>query len=67
MIALTDDLEFEGSVIGQVVEGQEILESLKEERTPCFGSQSSESCQTEEELEKMPSPLTIEGIEVRPA
>jgi len=63
VIALRDELEFEGSVIGQVVEGQEILESL-EERVPCFGSQSSESCQTEEEL---PPALTIEGIEVQPA
>jgi peptidyl-prolyl cis-trans isomerase B (cyclophilin B) len=63
VIALRDELEFEGSVIGQVVEGQEILESL-EERAPCFGSQSSESCQTEEEL---PPALTIEDIEVLPA
>ena len=63
VIALTDKLEFEGSIIGQVVKGQEILESLKE-RTPCFGSQSSESCQTEEEL---PPALIIEDIEVQPA
>jgi len=63
VIALRDELEFEGSVIGQVVEGQEILESL-EERTPCFGSQSSESCQTEEEL---PPALIIEDVEVQPA
>lgn len=63
VIALTDGLEFEGSVIGQVVSGQEILESL-EERTPCFGSQSSESCQTEEEL---PPALIIEDVEVQPA
>lgn len=63
VIALRDELEFEGSVIGQVVEGQEILESLQR-RTPCFGSQSSESCQTEEEL---PSALIIEDVEVQPA
>jgi cyclophilin family peptidyl-prolyl cis-trans isomerase len=63
VIALADELEFEGSVIGQVVSGQEILESLAE-RTPCFGSQSSESCQTEEEL---PPALIIENIEVQPA
>jgi len=63
VIALRDELEFEGSVIGQVVEGQEILESL-EERTPCFGSQSSESCQTEEEL---PPALIVEDVEVQPA
>jgi len=63
VIALTDELQFEGSVIGQVVKGQKILESLTE-RTPCFGSQSSESCQTEEEL---PPALIIEDIEVKPA
>ena len=63
VIALGDELEFEGSVIGQVVSGQEILESL-EERAPCFGSQSSESCQTEEEL---PPALIIENVEVQPA
>lgn len=61
VIALRDELQFEGSVIGQVVKGQEILESL-ERRTPCFGSQFSESCQTEEEL---PPPLTIRDVEVR--
>jgi len=63
VIALRDELEFEGSVIGEVVEGQEILESL-EERVPCFGSRLSEFCQTEEEL---PSALTIEDVEVKPA
>jgi cyclophilin family peptidyl-prolyl cis-trans isomerase len=63
VIALRDELQFEGSVIGQVVKGQEILESL-ERRTPCFGSQFRESCQTEEEL---PPPLTIKDVEVRPA
>lgn len=63
VIALRDELQFEGSVIGQVVKGQEILESL-ERRTPCFGSQFSESCQTEEEL---PPPLTTEDVAVRPA
>ncbi len=63
VIALRDKLEFEGSVIGQVVEGQDILEK-QPERAPCFGSQSSESCQTEEEL---PPALTIEDIEVKPA
>jgi len=62
VIALTDEMEFEGSVIGQVVEGQEILESLKE-RTPCFGSQSGESCQTKEEL---PPALIIKDIAVQP-
>jgi peptidyl-prolyl cis-trans isomerase B (cyclophilin B) len=63
VIALTDGIEFEGSVIGQVTKGQDILKSL-ERRTPCFGSQSSESCQTEEEL---PPALIIEGVEVKPA
>lgn len=65
VIALTADGEFEGSVIGEVIEGQEILESL-ERRIPCFGSQPSESnpCQTEEEL---PPPLIIEDLIVQPA
>ena len=63
VIALADELEFEGSVIGQVVSGQEILESLAE-RTPCFGSQSSASCQTKEEL---PPALIIEDVIVQPA
>lgn len=63
VIALRDELEFEGSIIGQVVKGKEILESLKE-RTPCFGSQTSESCQPEEEL---PAALIIENLEVQPA
>jgi len=63
VIALRDELPFEGSVIGKVVEGQDILQSLKE-RTPCFGSQSSESCQTEDDL---PPALIIEDVEVQPA
>jgi len=65
VIALTDDGKFEGSVIGHVIEGQEILESL-ERRTPCFGSEPSESnpCQTDEEL---PAALTILDIVVQPA
>jgi cyclophilin family peptidyl-prolyl cis-trans isomerase len=63
VIALKDELEFEGSVIGQVMTGREILESLTE-RTPCFGSQSSESCQTEEEL---PPALIIKDVAVQPA
>jgi cyclophilin family peptidyl-prolyl cis-trans isomerase len=63
VIALTDGIEFEGSVIGQVTKGQDILKSL-ERRTPCFGSQTGESCQTEEEL---PPALIIEGVEVKPA
>jgi cyclophilin family peptidyl-prolyl cis-trans isomerase len=61
VIALTNELEFEGSIIGHVEEGQDILESL-ERHTPCFGSQSGESCQTEEEL---PSALIIEDVEVK--
>lgn len=63
-IALTDG-EFEGSVFGEVVEGQEILESL-EQRVPCFGAEPSDSnpCQTEEEL---PPPLTILDVVVQPA
>jgi cyclophilin family peptidyl-prolyl cis-trans isomerase len=66
VIALRDELEFEGSVIGQVVEGQDILESL-EERVPCFPLQSTEFCQTEEELEELPPALIIEDVEVQPA
>lgn len=65
VITLTAEGEFEGSVIGEVIEGQDILESL-EERIPCFGSDPSDSnpCQTEEEL---PSALIIEGVVIEPA
>ncbi len=63
VIALTNKMEFEGSVIGQVVKGRKILKAL-EERTPCFGSQSSESCQTEEDL---PPALIIKDMKVQPA
>lgn len=64
VIALTD-AEFEGTVIGEVVAGQEILESL-EERVPCFGSEPSESnpCQADDEL---PPALTIKDVTVQPA
>ncbi len=63
-IALAADEPFEGSVIGQVVEGQDILESL-EKRVPCFGSRPSESnpCQTDDELYA----LTIKDVAVQPA
>ena len=52
-------------MFGEVVEGQEILESL-EQRVPCFGAEPSDSnpCQTEEEL---PPPLTILDVIVQPA
>ncbi len=65
VIALRDGVKAEGSVIGEVVEGQEILESLQQ-RVPCFGAQPSESnpCQTGEQL---PPPLTIEDVIVQPA
>jgi len=65
LIALTPEEKFEGSVIGQVVKGQEILESLTE-RVPCFGSRPSESnpCQTNDEL---PDALTIKDVAVQPA
>ncbi len=64
VIALADG-ELEGSIIGEVVEGQEILEALQQ-RLPCFGSEPSESnpCQTDAEL---PDALTIEDIVVQPA
>jgi len=65
LIALAPDGKFEGSVIGEVVKGQEILESL-DIRTPCFGSNPSQSnpCQTDDEL---PDALTIKDISVQPA
>lgn len=64
VFALTDG-EFEGTVIGEVVEGQEILSSLPQ-RVPCFGTEPSESnpCQPEEEL---PPALVIEDVIVQPA
>lgn len=65
VIALSDGLPFEGSIVGRVVEGQEILESLQR-RTPCFGLEPSDSnpCQTEGEL---PEPLIIMDVIVQPA
>ena len=68
VVSLSEDAEFEGSVIGEVVDGRDILESL-DERVPCFGSVSSESnpCLTEDELGEMPPALTIEDVQVRPA
>jgi cyclophilin family peptidyl-prolyl cis-trans isomerase len=65
LIALAPDEKFEGSVIGQVVKGQEVLESLAE-RVPCFGSRPSQSnpCQTSDEL---PDALTINDVAVQPA
>ena len=65
LIAPAIEESFEGTVIGQVVKGQEILESLTE-RVPCFGSRPSESnpCQTDDEL---PDALTIKDISVQPA
>ena len=64
VIALADG-ELEGSIIGEVIEGQEILEALQQ-RVPCFGSLPNESnpCQTNEEL---PDALTIVDIVVQPA
>jgi cyclophilin family peptidyl-prolyl cis-trans isomerase len=65
LIALAPEEKFEGSVLGQVVKGQEILEALAE-RVPCFGSRPSESnpCQTSDEL---PDALTIKDVAVQPA
>ncbi len=64
VIALADG-ELEGSIIGEVVEGQEILEALQQ-RMPCFGAPPSESnaCQTDAEL---PDALTIVDIVGQPA
>ena len=64
-IALSDGLPFEGSIIGEVIEGQEILEALQQ-RVPCFGAEPSEAnpCQTDGEL---PDALTIVDIVVQPA
>ena len=64
-IALAANEKFDGTVIGQVVEGQEILQALKE-RVPCFGSQPSASnpCQSADQL---PDALTIKDVSVQPA
>ena len=64
VIALANG-ELEGSIIGEVIEGQDILEALQQ-RVPCFGSLPSESnpCQTDAEL---PDALTIVDIVVQPA
>jgi len=65
LIALAADEKFEGTVIGQVVKGQDILQSLAE-RVPCFGSHPSKSnpCQTADQL---PDALTIKDVAVQPA
>ena len=65
LIALAPDEKFEGSVVGQVVKGQEILQALKE-RVPCFGSRPSQSnpCQLDDQL---PAALTIKDVAVQPA
>lgn len=65
VIAMSDQGSFEGTVVGEVVEGQEILQSLQERR-PCFGTQTSASGQCQSEGE-MPAPLVIEDAVVRPA
>jgi peptidylprolyl isomerase len=64
-IALAPGERFEGTLVGQVVKGQEILEAL-DERVPCFGSQPSQSnpCQTADQL---PDALTITDVSVQPA
>ena len=64
VIALANG-ELEGSIIGEVIEGQYILEALPQ-RVPCFGSLPSESnpCQTDGEL---PDALTIVDIVIQPA
>ncbi|MEX0801294.1 MAG: peptidylprolyl isomerase [Dehalococcoidia bacterium] len=65
VIAMSEDGDFEGTVIGLVSEGQEILQSLGERR-PCFGTQTPDAggCQAEDDLAQ---PLTIEDVVVQPA
>jgi cyclophilin family peptidyl-prolyl cis-trans isomerase len=65
VISMSDEGNFEGTVLGEVVKGQEILEAL-ELRQPCFGSATAESgqCQSEGEL---PAALVIEDVVVAPA
>lgn len=65
VFALTDDADFEGSIVGTVVEGQDILTGLQE-RVPCFGAAPSEAnpCQPDEEL---PQALIIQDVVVQPA
>jgi cyclophilin family peptidyl-prolyl cis-trans isomerase len=64
VVALTDE-QFEGTLFGTVVEGQEILESLQK-RAPCFGAEPSEAnpCQPEQQL---PKALVIKDVVVEPA
>jgi cyclophilin family peptidyl-prolyl cis-trans isomerase len=65
-IALRDEMEFEGTIIGKVVKGQNILQDVESrgKRAPCFGAQPISSCQTADEL---PPPLSIKSIAVQPA
>ena len=65
LISLAPGEKFEGTLVGQVVEGQEILEALNE-RVPCFGSQPSQAnpCQPDDQL---PAALTIKDLAVQPA
>ena len=65
VIAMRADQKVDGTVIGQVVEGQEILQALKE-RVPCFGSRPSQAnpCQLDDQL---PAALTIKDLAVQPA
>ena len=64
-VTLAPGEKFEGTVVGHVVKGQQILASLAE-RVPCFGSRPSQSnpCQTED---KLPGALTIKDVAVQPA
>ena len=65
VIVMRADQKVDGTVIGQVVKGQEILQALKE-RVPCFGSQPSQAnpCQSDDQL---PAALTIKDLAVQPA
>jgi cyclophilin family peptidyl-prolyl cis-trans isomerase len=65
VIAMKADQKVDGTVIGQVVKGQEILQALTE-RVPCFGARPSQSnpCQLDDEL---PDALMIKDVAVQPA
>jgi cyclophilin family peptidyl-prolyl cis-trans isomerase len=65
VIAMSEDGDFEGTVLGRVTAGQEILQALGE-RKPCFGTQAPTEggCQAAEDL---PPALKIRDVVVQPA